>query len=210
MLGLGLTVWYARRAWQEAQKAAVSANKTLEHSERVAAMQLRPWLSISLKPLRVTRASYGNAFKFDLEFENFGSTVARAFYVEYEMMFEGEHTLELVQKWRERTRKEWVQFRGKVDSAVMPGERIAYTLVCSYSDEILPWTADGLTRVSVVPLVTVLAFYRSEEGSWHETARSFNFGQAEPGLLHECVFKDGPDLFADDMVVVNRGGSFAT
>lgn len=47
LLGLGLTVWYARRAWQEAQKAAVAAHKTLEHSERVAVMQMRPYITVS-------------------------------------------------------------------------------------------------------------------------------------------------------------------
>lgn len=207
LIAAGFAAWYARGAFKEAQRGSNAAEDALAHAQKVAASELRPWVSLRLAPRFSEREQNRFSIEIDIIAENLGQTVAKNCQLHFTLLFGEQVSSEVIQGWW----RKWGAEKTVNRKVLMPREVETFHWWHHHSIADLPWTVvDGESRVGVVLVVSVS--YQSDNGLtnvWHQTDRAFTIGRKTDSLTRTYLCADDLNLGPDDIIIRPYSGNLA-
>ena len=167
---------YARRAWLESKRS-------VDQASRVSDVELRPWIAIDVKALRVRRTldvneSFGNGLEIDLQIvvNNLGKTVAFNYIPNYKMSLDHD---DIFEEFVEESKAKMVA----IPNAILPGDQIIYPCRYHAIDLGVPWRPRSRPGRYILPVVKIIVYYKSSfDDIWHTTERTFMIGKKVSGV----------------------------
>lgn len=173
--------------FRETRRATDTAKQALAVSKDVAAAELRPWITISLKLTKFEASDHSIDVDYEVAFKNIGKTAARNLSTRVTSRFIGNNAVDEIDaiyaKWKVDEEKE-SRF------ALMPDEQTWHTTKHATARKLIPWFGTKAPmRTHFVSIIT--AFYWSDiDQSWHRTDRSFTIGRKSPNFIDSRYLYD--------------------
>ncbi len=170
------------------KRAANAAEESLEISKGVANAELRPWVTIDVRPISFSCSDARMKLDFEVSFKNIGQTAARRFNRNYNMRF-----VKPSNTAHREVDAVWAGWKNEDASkrALMPGEAHAAPGSVTHKLESIPWSDEAAARANALAIVIVSAWYWSDiDEGWHRTDRSFTFGGGDDPFEDMYLFRD--------------------
>jgi hypothetical protein len=200
-------LWYVkgtldetRAMTTEAKNTTAAAEAALRETQRVAAAELRPWVTIEAKITKVKKHANRVEVDYSVTFRNIGKTIATDVRMESAHDFLGERAVDGIDfryaSWTDRE-------SSARPSALIPGEEITLPASHARSLDSLPWIGTGTAGRMMLSVVIASVFYRSKlDANPHRTDRSFLFGwPGEDSFDHRYFFEDNLGGAAENLVI---------